>query len=196
MSENKPLTPKQDLFVSEYLIDLNATQAYLRAFPKAKYDSARVEATRLLANPSIKGAIAERLGESKEMLEVTRERVLREYKLVAFASMTDFVEWGEEELQDDPDDDIVDIVELFDGKVERPKKEPVKVQYLKIKNSSELGESARVVSEISQTKYGIKLKLYEKLHALDKLAAYTKLIEEDNKASGNIQFVSKDELNG
>ncbi len=57
-----PLTPKQARFVSEYLIDLNATQAAKRAGYSKK--SARQSAVANMANPSIASAIA--AGQAKQ----------------------------------------------------------------------------------------------------------------------------------
>ena len=50
----KELTDKQKLFVSEYLIDMNATQAYLRAGYKVKTrEIAQVNASKLLLNAMV-----------------------------------------------------------------------------------------------------------------------------------------------
>jgi phage terminase small subunit len=51
------LTPKQQRFVEEYLLDLNATQAAIRAGYSAK--TANAQAARLLANVKVKAAIVE-----------------------------------------------------------------------------------------------------------------------------------------
>ena len=51
------LTPKQQRFVDEYLIDLNATQAYIRAGFSAEL--ANTNAVKLLQNTTIAKAIAE-----------------------------------------------------------------------------------------------------------------------------------------
>lgn len=71
------LTPKQALFVQEYLIDLNATQAYLRAGYKVKPTSARVQASRLLADPNIAEAIERAKAERQERTQITQDYVLR-----------------------------------------------------------------------------------------------------------------------
>lgn len=60
MAGKPKLTPKQQRFVQEYLIDLNATQAYRRAGYKVRSDNvAAVNADRLLRNAKIAAAIAE-----------------------------------------------------------------------------------------------------------------------------------------
>ena len=65
------MTKKQKRFVEEYLIDLNATQACIRAGYKTK--TANEQGARLLANVSIQEAIAESMvkttGENLSFLE-------------------------------------------------------------------------------------------------------------------------------
>lgn len=58
------MTPKQELFCLEYLKDLNATAAYKRAGYRCKTDTvARVEASKLLANPNIAKRIQKAMDE-------------------------------------------------------------------------------------------------------------------------------------
>ena len=58
-SPMRKLTPKQQQFVEEYLVDLNATQAAIRAGYSAK--TAEFQASRLLRNAKVQAAIAERM---------------------------------------------------------------------------------------------------------------------------------------
>lgn len=69
------LTPKQQRFVDEYLIDLNATQAAIRAGYAAK--TANREGSRLLSNVDISHAIATKAANTAERLDLSAERVLR-----------------------------------------------------------------------------------------------------------------------
>lgn len=56
------LTNKQMIFANEYLIDLNATRAYKKAYPNVKKDSvAAVNGNRLLRNAKVKNYIDEQL---------------------------------------------------------------------------------------------------------------------------------------
>lgn len=56
------LTDKQIIFANEYLVDLNATRAYKKAYPSVKKDSAaRANASKLLTNANIKNYIDEQL---------------------------------------------------------------------------------------------------------------------------------------
>jgi len=76
MTEQKPLSAKQQRFVDEYLIDLNATAAYERAGYKAKGTSAGACAARLLAVASIKLAIATAMEKRNERIQITQDYVL------------------------------------------------------------------------------------------------------------------------
>ena len=71
------LTLKRSRFVEEYLIDGNGTQAYIRSGYRAKTDLvARVEASRLLANPSVQAALQARRSEMAEETGITPEWIL------------------------------------------------------------------------------------------------------------------------
>jgi phage terminase small subunit len=73
----RPLTPKQQRFIDEYLIDLNATDAYRRAGYAARTDTvARVGGSRLLAKPNIAVAVAEAQQQRAERVELTQDWVL------------------------------------------------------------------------------------------------------------------------
>lgn len=70
----RPLTPKQAAFVREYLVDLNASAAYLRAGYKT--GNANVLGPRLLANAGIAQAIQKAMDERSKRTEITADYVL------------------------------------------------------------------------------------------------------------------------
>ena len=70
----KTMTAKQERFVAEYLIDLNATQAAIRAGYAEK--GAAVEGCRLLAKPKIADAVAAAQAARAERTEITQDYVL------------------------------------------------------------------------------------------------------------------------
>lgn len=76
------LTPKQAIFIAEYLIDCNATRAASAAGFAAS--SAHVTGARLLKNATIAAAIAERQQQRQQKLKITAERVLEEIAKLAF----------------------------------------------------------------------------------------------------------------
>ncbi len=68
------LTPKQQRFISEYLVDLNATQAAIRAGYAKK--SADVEGSRLLVNAKVSAAIAAAQAKRSKRTEIDADYVL------------------------------------------------------------------------------------------------------------------------
>lgn len=85
--ELKPLNKAQQVFVSEYLKCFNGTEAYSRAYPKAKRDSARANAADLLANTSIKAEIEARLAE----VHMSADEALKLMADIARGDIGDFV---------------------------------------------------------------------------------------------------------
>lgn len=81
----KKLTPKQERFVDEYLIDLNATAAAKRAGYSEK--TANEIGTQNLVKLSIQEAIAERQKDRQERTEITQDWVVRNLKKIAERSM-------------------------------------------------------------------------------------------------------------
>lgn len=76
------LTAKQQRFVAEYLVDLNATQAAIRA--GYSQNAARAIGSENLTKPDIQAAIQEERDKLARKTEITQERVLREYARIAF----------------------------------------------------------------------------------------------------------------
>lgn len=88
----RKLTPKQQRFVDEYLVDLNATQAAIRAGYSAK--RAAEIAYQLLQKTTVQAAIAERMKARQERTEITQDRVLAELAKIAFSDQRAVMEWG------------------------------------------------------------------------------------------------------
>ena len=89
MAQRK-LNPKQQRFVEEYLIDLNATQAAIRAGYSPK--TATAIASENLSKPSISAAIACAMAERSKRTGITQDRILEELAKVAFINLTDIVD--------------------------------------------------------------------------------------------------------
>jgi phage terminase small subunit len=81
------MTPKQDAFVREYLIDLNATQAAIRAgYSEA---TAYSQGQRLLKNVEVASALAEAKTERAEKCDIDALWVLQEAKATYLAARAD-----------------------------------------------------------------------------------------------------------
>lgn len=72
------LTEKQKAFVREYLVDLNATQAAIRAGYSPK--TATEQGSRLLTNVNVRARIEDLQNQRAEKLELDAEWVLRRLK--------------------------------------------------------------------------------------------------------------------
>ena len=82
------LTAKQQRFVDEYLIDLNATQAAIRAGYSEK--TAFSIGTENLRKPLIQKAIQQRKQAREQRTEITQDRVIQELAAIGFARATDY----------------------------------------------------------------------------------------------------------
>jgi len=76
------LTPKQEKFCNEYLIDLNATQAAIRAGYSEK--TAKVIGFENLTKPYIQEFIYIEREKTAKQAEITREKIVAEYAKLAF----------------------------------------------------------------------------------------------------------------
>jgi phage terminase small subunit len=156
------LTDKQRRFVQEYLIDLNATQAALRA-GYAEGKQAEVQGHRLLSNAKIQKALHLRQAEIAESLEVTQERVVAEFAGIGFADIGDLMSWKKR----DPRKPLESLVTLKESAAL-----PARVR--------------RTIQSVEEGKDGLKLRLHDKLAALDKLSRFLGLYEKDNSQDINL----------
>jgi phage terminase small subunit len=88
----RPLTDRQQAFVEEYLVDLNATQAAIRAGYSAR--RAAEIGYQLLQKTPVSEAVARAKAERSARTGITADRVLEELGALAFANMGQFAEWG------------------------------------------------------------------------------------------------------
>lgn len=86
------LTAKQQRFVDEYLIDLNATQAAIRASYSKK--TARQIADQNLSKLDIKAAIEKRMQSRSDRTGITQDKVLRKLAKIGFSDIRKVVHGG------------------------------------------------------------------------------------------------------
>ena len=88
----KGLTPRQQSFISYYLVHLNATKAAALAGYSAK--TSKSQGQRLLTNVDIKKAIGDATQKVAEQNKLTKQMIIDELKLVAFSNMGNYAKWG------------------------------------------------------------------------------------------------------
>lgn len=94
------LTPRQQAFVDEYLVDLNATQAAIRAGYSAA--TAEQQGSRLLRNAQVADAVQAGLQERAERTGASQDDVVRGLMAIAFFDIRKVAEWG---VEPDPEDE-------------------------------------------------------------------------------------------
>lgn len=87
-----PLNDKQRRFIDEYLLDLNATQAAIRAGYSEK--TAYAQGQRLLKHVEVAEAVASAQARRSERTEITQDMVLSELAKIGFANMHDYLRVG------------------------------------------------------------------------------------------------------
>lgn len=157
------LTPKQEQFCREYLIDLNATQAAIRAGYSAK--TAQQQGSRLLLNVVIAARIAELKGDRAERaaakLEITADRVLEELARIGFSRVTDYMRITSD------GEPAIDLSNLTDD-------QKAAIAEVTVEDFTEgRGEDARDVRRV-------RFKLHSKPDALRDLGRHLGIFEKDN----------------
>lgn len=92
------MTKKQKRFVEEYLIDLNATQAAIRAGYSTQ--AAKEIGCENLTKPNIQTAIDKAIAERSKRTGVNQDRVVLELAKIAFVNMSDFMDMDTVTIKD------------------------------------------------------------------------------------------------
>lgn len=175
------LNPKQKRFCAEYLIDLNAAQAAIRAGYSAK--TARQIGQRLLTHVDIQAEISRGMKAREERTEITQDRVLQELAKIGFADARDVVNWGIKEVAfgfDDegkrlPPDQIGDATVV--QYIPAPFVEPV--------NRDDLPPAvAKAVKKVALTTNGFTIEMHDKVGALQKIGDHLGMFRQKVEVSG------------
>lgn len=162
--ENPDLTDKQRLFCLYYIRCFNATKAYRKAYG-CGYDVANAEGYKLLVNPCVRDEI-QRLKQNRLNREMLSEHdIFQKYLDIAYADITDYVSFGTKEIQ-------------YTDKAGN--EHEAEVPFIDLKESSTV--DGTLLTEISQGKEGIKIKLADKIKALDWLSRHTGMATPEQRA--------------
>lgn len=168
------LTPKQRAFVREYLIDLNATQAAIRAGYSEK--TAYSVGHENLSKPEIAAAVDAAMKLRSERTEITADRVLQELAKIGFADIRKAVKWQSAMIteEDNPDGGDITVIKT------------VVTNTVQMVASEELDdETAAAIAEVSQnTTGGVKIKLHDKRAALVDIGRHLGMFRDRVEHSG------------
>lgn len=164
--ENDKLTEKQKLFCIYYIRCFNATKAYQKAY-KCSYNTANVEGYKTLVKPSIKAEISELKKNKFNRVMLSEDDIFQKYIDIAFADITDYLGFGNKEVKGE------------NG--------PYFVSYITLEDSDNI--DGTLINEISQGKDGIKLKLQDKMKALQWLAERMDLLPTHTQAKLDLEIM-------
>lgn len=159
--QNTDLTDKQQLFCIYYIRCFNATKAYQKAYG-VDYATAASIGYRLLGNDGVKEEILRLKQERLNREFLSEPDIFQKYMDIAFADITDFVEFGSGTFTD-PETD-----------------EEVPYSYVNLKDSKNV--DGTLISEVSKGKDGAKIKLADRMKALQWLTDHMDLATEKQKA--------------
>lgn len=177
------LTAKQKRFCDEYLIDLNATQAAIRAGYSEK--TAYRTGADNLRKPQIEEYIAKRQKELSRSTEITQERVIKELALIAFSNNADYAHVVEKKMKAEVDGALVDVLDE-DGK-------PVMYRTVEPVLTEELTEEQkRALAVIKKGREGLEVKSCDKVKALELLGKHLGIFTD--KIEANVNDTTRSEL--
>lgn len=162
--QNTDLTDKQQLFCIHYIRCFNATKAYQKAYG-CGYTTAVTNGPALLGNTRIKEEILQLKQDRLNREFLSESDIFQKYMDIAFADVTDFVEFGNEDV-----DVILDTGE----------RKTITVSHVNIKNDADV--DGTIISEVSKGKDGVKIKLADRMKALQWLTDHMDLATEKQKA--------------
>lgn len=141
------LTKKNEVFCEEYLIDLNATQAAIRA--GYSVESAGSIGSELLKKPEIRARIDKEMAERSKRTGINADRVLRELARVAFLNPKDVIDLNTAEVKEDASEDDLAVIA------------GVKVKYVPHKDFDENGDPVIEQAIEREVRMADKLKALE-----------------------------------
>lgn len=174
--QNTGLTEKQRLFCLYFIKSFNATKAYQKAY-ECDYATAMANGPRMLGNARVKEQIQQLKQERMNREFLTEHDIFQKYMDIAFADITDFVEFGQEEV---PVMAMYGPVEIKDEKTGEKCPLMQKVNVMRFKDSFEV--DGTLISEIKQGKNGTSIKLADRMKALDWLSHHMDMATEEQKA--------------
>lgn len=174
--QNTDLTDKQQLFCLYYIRCFNATKAYQKAYG-VDYATAASIGYRLLEKDGVKQEIHKLKQERLNREFLSESDIFQKYMDIAFADMTDFLEFGTEEV---PVMAMYGPVKIKDPDTGEEKQLTRIVNTVHFKDSSDVDGS--ILSEVKQGRDGASIKLADRMKALQWLSDHMDMATEKQKA--------------
>lgn len=179
---NEALSDKQRLFCIFYSKSFNATKAYQKAYG-CIYETAMVNGCKLLSNPKIKKQI-DALTQIQFNKVAIKNGVIQKYIDIAFSDLGEYIKFGKKQKGAWTKNEFGEDIPVIDPDTGEQK--IIEYSYV------DLNESVRVdttlISEISEGKDGIKIKLADKMKALEFLTKHCNLLNDEEKTKLELEY--------
>ena len=174
--KNDELTDKQRLFCIYYVKCFNATKAYQKAY-ECSYETAMANGYKMLRNTQIKSEI-HNLKQTRLNREfLTEEDIFQKYIDIAFADITDFLEFTTEEV---PVMSMYGPVKVENSETGQKEILKERSNVVRFKDSTKV--DGTIISEIKQGRDGASIKLADRMKALQWLSDHMDLATEEQRA--------------
>lgn len=152
---SKKLTLKEQLFVKHYVKTRNATEsAKLAGYSE---DTAGVIGSENLKKPYIQDAVNKQIRMIEEKVDISTEMIISELKKVAMANITEIASWKDGSVSFTPSEDL---------------------------DEDATASIQEVSSQATEFGQNMKVKLYDKIRALELLGKHLKMFSEKVEVSG------------
>ena len=176
LPENAELTEKQRLFCIYYVRYFNATKAYQKTY-ECSYKTAMVNGSKMLRNTKIKNEI-QSLKQNKLNRELLSEAdIFQKYMDIAFSDITDYMEFGTEEV---PVMTMYGPAKIKDEKTGKEKTLTKIVNVARFKDSANV--DGTIIAEVKQGRDGAGIKLADRMKAMQWLSDHMDLATTEQKA--------------
>ncbi len=169
--DNRVLDPpelpeKQQLFCILYAKTLNAAQSYKKAYG-CSYEAAVAAASRLLTNVKVREEVKRLKKERFESRLFDEHDIFQRYLDIATSSLTDYVDFGREEV---PVISMTGPVTKKDPETGEEILVTKEVNFVKFRDSSEV--DGRMIKKVKMGKDGASIELYDAMKAMEWLAEH------------------------
>jgi phage terminase small subunit len=162
------LNDKQLAFCREYIVDLNSTQAAIRAGYSDK--TAGAIGSRLLKNVKVEAEIKRLMDQRSERTNVTADDVVRQLAKIAFLDMRDIVDWGME-------------------KRERKDGSEYMAEYVRPRNAEEV--DGTLIQSVKMGKFGFEIMIPDRMRAMEMLAKHLGVYDDRPQTTVSIEPYKK-----
>lgn len=174
--ENPELTDKQRLFCVLYARCFNATKAYQKAYG-CTYETAMANGSETLRKTKIQNEIRRLKQERLNREFLSESDIFQKYMDIAFADLTDYVEFGTEE---EPVMAMYGPVKVEDPETGKKKQLTQTVNVVRFKKSSEV--DGTILSEVKHGRNGSSIKLADRMKALQWLSDHMEIATAEQAA--------------